>query len=48
MTADERHEGLKAGLQGILAHELRMPARSVDVDQPFPRWDSDSMMAMSV
>ena len=48
MTADERHEGLKAGLQGILAHELRMPARSVDVDQPFPEMGLDSMMAMSV
>ncbi len=48
MTADERHERLQAGLQGILAHELRMPARAVNVDQPFPEMGLDSMMAMTV
>ena len=39
---------MRAGLQAILGHELRMPARSVDVDQPFPEMGLDSMMAMTV
>ncbi|MFN8225880.1 MAG: type I polyketide synthase [Mycobacterium sp.] len=48
MTGDQRRDGLKAGLQAILGHELRMPARSVDVEQPFPEMGLDSMMAMTV
>lgn len=48
MTGEQRRDGLKAGLQAILGHELRMPARSVDVEQPFPEMGLDSMMAMTV
>jgi acyl carrier protein len=35
-------------LQGIIAHELGMPASAVDVDRAFPELGLDSMMVMAI
>jgi phthiocerol/phenolphthiocerol synthesis type-I polyketide synthase D len=48
IPANDRCRELATRLRAILARELRTPASSVNMDQPFPELGLDSMMAMTV
>jgi acyl carrier protein len=48
IPVENRVTELEIRLQAIIAHELGMPASSVDVDRAFPELGLDSTMAMAV
>jgi phthiocerol/phenolphthiocerol synthesis type-I polyketide synthase A len=48
MSPDGLHAELENGLRAILANELRMPERELELDRPFVELGLDSVMAMSI